>query len=79
VQRITNDLLKKLEPSIQSQPHEVEVYAAHILGGSVIALAGSADIYETTEHEVSALNKLYKQNSVFRGLPFTFRSDIYRH
>ena len=79
VQRIANDFLEKREPSIESQPHEVEIYAAHILAGSVIALAGSADIYETTEYAVLALNKLYKKNSVFRGLPVTFRSDIYRH
>jgi hypothetical protein len=79
VQRIATDFLEKREPSIESQPHEVEAYAAHILAGSVIALAGSADIYETTEHAVSALNQLYKKNSMFRGLPFTFRSDIYMH
>jgi len=79
VQRIATDLLENREPSIESLPHEVQVYAAHILAGSVIALAGSADVYEITENAVSALNKLYKQNSVFRGLPFTFRSDIYRH
>jgi hypothetical protein len=79
VQRIANEFLEKQEPSIESQEHEEQVYAAHILAGSVLALAASSDIYETTEHAVSALNKLYKKNSVFRGLPFTYRSDIFRH
>jgi len=35
------------------------------------------DLISVTEKAISALNKIYDNNHVFRGLPFNYKSDIY--
>jgi hypothetical protein len=78
--KITDDLIAKKEPSIESESDDEEdIYAAHILAGAIIALAKSPDIDTTTQLATKALNKLHNNNPVWRGFPVRFRSDAHLH
>ena len=60
-------------------PIKDPVYPAHIISGAIMALINSSklDLISVTEKAISALNKIYDNNHVFRGLPFNYKSDIY--
>jgi hypothetical protein len=77
--RIVDDLLNEREPSLEPGPDGQTVYAAHILAGALLALTDTPDIKPITELAISALNKLYDNNPVWRGFPVRFRSNQYIH
>jgi hypothetical protein len=60
-------------------PIKDPIHPAHIISGAIMALINSSqlDLISVTEKAISALNKIYDNNHVFRGLPFNYKSDIY--
>ena len=58
--RVANELLNKKEPSLESQPGETNVYPAHLVAGSIYAMAESADITNITNLTTLVLSKLYE-------------------
>jgi hypothetical protein len=79
---ITQDLVNEKEPSIETisdNGDKVDIYAAHVLAGAIIALARSADMATTTRLATKALIKLHDNNPVWRGFPVHFRSDAHLH
>jgi hypothetical protein len=79
--RIADELLNKKEPSLDNLGGETEpVYPAHIISGAVIALTDTSQISDDiTELAISALNKSYDRNPVWRGFPIRYASDIFVH
>jgi hypothetical protein len=76
---LADDILNNKEPSLKRGADEQTVYAAHIISAATIAMAESADIPKVTDLAVSALNKMYDTNLVWRGFPLRYRSNLYAH
>jgi len=77
--RIANDLLNKKEPSLDSQSGETKIYPAHLVAGSIYAIAESADISNITDLATLALSKLYDKNAVWGGFMPSQMSDFFIH
>jgi hypothetical protein len=79
--RIVDELLNKKEPSLDNLGGETDpVYPTHIISGAVIALTESSQTSDDiTELAISALNKSYDRNPVWRGFPIRYASDIFVH
>jgi hypothetical protein len=77
--RMANDFLDDKEPSLEPGPDGQTVYAAHVISAAIIALAESSNISKTTDLAISALNKMYDNNLVWRGFPLRYRSNLYTH
>jgi|SRR5215216_539333 len=77
--RLASDFLDKKEPVLEAGPNGQTVYAAHVISAAIIALSESADIAGITDLAISALNKMYDNNLVWRGFPLRYRSNLYSH
>jgi hypothetical protein len=77
--RLVNDFLDKKEPLLEPGPEGQIVYAAHIISAATISLSESADVATITDLAISALDKMYDNNLVWRGFPLRYRSNLYSH
>jgi hypothetical protein len=76
---IADELLNSEEPCLESRTEEEKIYAAHLVAGSIYALAESADISGITDLAFSALNKVYDNNAIWGGFNFDQTADFFIH